>query len=99
MESIPGSVEKPSWQRSINWEGGTAGAFKLRWMVVCTTPFHHIGHLKNALNENQAVLIGKDGQEIEEQCGARLTELIDEEADFELGTGQYSRGAGQFGRS
>ncbi|TVY17622.1 30-kDa cleavage and polyadenylation specificity factor 30 [Lachnellula arida] len=77
MESLPGSVESPAWQESINWE--SAGAFKVKWMVVCSTRFHRIGHLKNALNENQAVLIGKDGQEIEENCGLGLIELIHEE--------------------
>jgi len=65
------------WQNAINWE--SAGAFRVRWLVICTTLFRRIGHLKNALNENQAVLIGKDGQEIEENCGAGLIELIDEE--------------------
>jgi len=78
MESLPGSVEVPEWQRTINWE--SAGAFKVKWLVICATRFHLIGHLTNALNENQAVLIGKDGQEIEENCGASLIELIDEEA-------------------
>jgi len=77
MESLPGSVEVPAWQKAINWE--SAGAFKVRWLVICSTRFHRIGHLKNAYNENQAVLIGKDGQEIEENCGAGLIELIDEE--------------------
>lgn len=78
MESLPGSVEVPAWQRSINWE--STGAFKVRWLVICATKFGRIGHLKNSLNDNQAVLIGKDGQEIEENCGAKLIELIDEEA-------------------
>ncbi|TVY27601.1 30-kDa cleavage and polyadenylation specificity factor 30 [Lachnellula hyalina] len=78
MESLPGSVQRPAWQESINWE--SAGAFKVKWMVVCSTKFHRIGHLKNALNEDQAVLIGKDGQEIEENCGLGLIELIHEEA-------------------
>ena len=82
MESLPGSVEIPSWQRSINWE--SAGAFKVRWLVICATSFHRIGHLKNALNENMAVLVGKDGQEIEENCGRSLLELIDEEVDHAL---------------
>ncbi|KAG9243688.1 YT521-B-like domain-containing protein [Calycina marina] len=77
MESLPGSVNPPEWQRHINWE--IAGAFLVRWLVVCSTRFQRIGHLKNALNENQAVLIGKDGQEIEENCGVGLLELIDEE--------------------
>jgi hypothetical protein len=83
MESLPGSVEVPEWQRAINWE--SAGAFRVKWLVICSTRFHRIGHLKNAFNENQAVLIGKDGQEIEENCGAGLIELINEEANQALG--------------
>jgi hypothetical protein len=82
MESLPGSVEVPQWQRAINWE--SAGAFKVKWLVICSTRFHRVGHLKNPLNENLAVLIGKDGQEIEERCGAGLVELIDEEAKLAL---------------
>lgn len=82
MESLPGSVEAPHWQKQINWE--SAGAFKVRWLVVCHTRFQRIGHLKNAFNDNQAVLIGKDGQEIEENCAAGLVELIDEEANMAL---------------
>ncbi|KUJ21879.1 YTH-domain-containing protein [Mollisia scopiformis] len=82
MESLPGSVEIPHWQRAITWE--SAGAFRVRWLVICATRFHRVGHLKNAFNENQAVLIGKDGQEIEEHCGASLIELIDEEAEQAL---------------
>lgn len=77
MESLPGSVEIPQWQRGINWE--ISGAFRIRWLVVCSTRFTHVGHLKNSLNEGQAVLIGKDGQEIEEGCGGALVDVIDEE--------------------
>ena len=40
-----------------------------------------MGHLKNGLNEGQAVLIGKDGQEIEGECGERLCGLIEEEGE------------------
>jgi hypothetical protein len=80
MESVPGSVPPPAWQKAINWE--SAGAFKVRWLVVCSTRFHRVGHLKNSLNEGQAVLIGKDGQEIEERTGASLIELIDEEYEI-----------------
>jgi hypothetical protein len=91
MESLPGSVEIPSWQRAINWE--SAGAFRVKWLVICSTRFHRIGHLKNSLNENQAVLIGKDGQEIEESCGRGLIELIDEEVDQALVTDwRYPKG-------
>ena len=82
MESLPGSVEKPQWQGAINWE--STGAFKVKWLVICSTRFSRIGHLKNPYNENQAVLIGKDGQEIEERCGSALIELIDEEVESAL---------------
>ena len=92
MESLPGSVSPPQWQKAINLE--SAGAFKVRWLVVCSTRFHRIGHLKNALNENQAVLIGKDGQEIEENCGAGLIELIDEE--YEQTSRAWREGGGSF---
>lgn len=34
-------------------------------------------------------MIGKDGQEIEENCGAGLIELIDEEADQMLRRGWF----------
>ncbi|KAE9370411.1 YTH-domain-containing protein [Stipitochalara longipes BDJ] len=87
MESLPGSVNVPDWQKAINWD--TAGAFKVRWLVICATRFHRVGHLKNALNDNQAVLIGKDGQEIEENCGRGLVELIDEECEQALASEEW----------
>lgn len=34
--------------------------------------------MKNSLNEGQAVLVGRDGQEIEGECGRRLAGEIDE---------------------
>ncbi|CZT11802.1 uncharacterized protein RAG0_15844 [Rhynchosporium agropyri] len=82
MESLPSSIPTPTWQRSIHWE--STGAFRVRWLVVCATRFQRIGHLKNALNDGLAVLIGKDGQEIDEACGESLCEAIDEEADMAL---------------
>ncbi|KAF4635351.1 hypothetical protein G7Y89_g2743 [Cudoniella acicularis] len=88
MESLPGSIEVPEWQKTINWE--STGAFRVKWLVICSTRFHRIGHLKNAYNDNLAVLIGKDGQEIEPKCGASLIELIDEEVDEALGSWRQS---------
>lgn len=79
MESLPGSVLTPNWQETINWE--LAGAFKIRWLAICSTRFQKIGHLRNSYNENLPVLIGKDGQEIESQCGWALLEFIDAEAE------------------
>jgi hypothetical protein len=56
----------------------------VRWLTVASTRFSKVGHLKNKLNGGLAVLVGKDGQEIEERCGADLIKLIDDEADHVL---------------
>lgn len=42
-----------------------------------TCRFSKVAHLKNALNEDQPVLIGRDGQEIEAECGRGLVGVID----------------------
>ena len=79
MESAPGTAEKPSWANGLLWK--SSGPFHIRWIVIAETRFSRVGHLRNALNENQPVLIARDGQEVEEQCGAALCELIDEEKE------------------
>jgi hypothetical protein len=79
MESVPGTAPVPGWSTKLIWN--SSGPFNIRWITISETRFNRVGHLKNALNDNQAVLIGRDGQEIEENCGAGLCELIDQEAD------------------
>jgi hypothetical protein len=48
-----------------------------------------VHHLKNSLNENMAVLVAKDGQEVEERCGADLLKCIDEEFEGIGGDKRY----------
>ncbi len=80
MESLPSSsIPQPSWARSLLW--ATTPPFRIRWITIADTKFARVGHLKNSLNENQAVLVGRDGQEIEESAGLGLCECIDEEAE------------------
>ena len=43
--------------------------------------------MKNSLNEGHAVLVGRDGQEIEEECGRRLALEIDDVGGVEMGAG------------
>lgn len=86
METLPGAIKVPSWQNSINWE--SAGAFRVRWLVICNVRFGKIGHLRNGLNENLPVLIGKDGQEVEEGCGRELCDCLDGEVEEVLGGGE-----------
>ena len=69
----------PPWAKELHWK--SSGPFRVRWITIAHTRFHRVGHLKNSYNDNLAVLIARDGQEVEERCGAALCELIDEEAD------------------
>ena len=79
MSSLPGAAPDPSWVRNLLWQ--SSPAFHVRWASTVATPFSRVGHLRNALNDDQAVLVGRDGQEIEAECGAALCELLDEEME------------------
>ncbi len=63
-------VPRPSFERGIHWD--TSPPFRVQWLSKTSVNFFRVGHLKNALNEGEAVLVGKDGQEIEEGCGREL---------------------------
>ncbi|KAL8899616.1 MAG: hypothetical protein Q9207_006103 [Kuettlingeria erythrocarpa] len=77
MRSLPSpDIPAPEWQKQLLW--ASTDPFRIQWITIAPTPFHSVGHLKNALNDGQAVLIGRDGQEIEPECGRALCELIDE---------------------
>ncbi|KAA8903580.1 YT521-B-like domain-containing protein [Sphaerosporella brunnea] len=80
MEGPPGSAPMPSWAKNLLWE--SSGPFRIRWISITDISFHRVAHLKNRLNENQPVLIGRDGQEIDPDCGAALCKTIDETAAF-----------------
>ncbi|KAF2089390.1 hypothetical protein K490DRAFT_37441 [Saccharata proteae CBS 121410] len=76
MASPPGSAPLPVWATNLNWP--TSGAFEIRWIAISDTPFRRVGHLKNCLNEGLAVPVGRDGQEIEEEAGRQVCEIVDE---------------------
>lgn len=82
MTSLPSAdITKASWMNNINWQ--TSPPFRLRWLSKVTVPFSRIGHLKNSLNENLPVLIAKDGQEVEEDCGRALLREMESYAQWE----------------
>ncbi|RDI81607.1 hypothetical protein Vi05172_g8491 [Venturia inaequalis] len=87
MESLPGVAPQPSWVQNLRWP--SSPPFYIRWITNAETRFNRVGHLKNSLNEGQAVLVGRDGQEIEEGCGAALCEAIDEENKWNRGGGEF----------
>ena len=67
MESLPGKAPEPAWAAALRWP--CSPPFFIKWFKVARgngTPFRLVGHLKNSLNENRVVLVGRDGQEIEE---------------------------------
>ncbi|CAZ81528.1 unnamed protein product [Tuber melanosporum] len=80
MESAPGTAPVPTWAKNLLWE--SSGPFRIRWVTINDINFHRVAHLTNRLNEDQPVLIGRDGQEIDPECGAALCRLIDESANF-----------------
>jgi len=63
----------------INWD--TSHPFRVEWISKVSVEFYRIGHLKNSYNENMPVLVGKDGQEIEEECGRALVYEMQSYAD------------------
>lgn len=97
MTSAPSEDNPPpSWSKPLIWKASPP--FHIRWIIINDTPFNRTGHLKNALNEEQAVLVGKDGQEIEPSCGRALCELIDEEAKVDAQEGREPGAWGYAGR-
>ncbi|KAJ2903940.1 hypothetical protein MKZ38_009104 [Zalerion maritima] len=86
METPPDpSIPRPSWMNVIHWE--TTAPFRVEWHNKAATEFFRIHHLKNPLNENAPVLVGKDGQEIEEMCGRMLLEEMDKVEEARIGRG------------
>jgi len=76
MSSAPSpDIPPPTWTKALLWS--PTPSFKLDWRVRTTCRFSRVAHLKNSLNENQAVLVGRDGQEVEAQCARRLVGIID----------------------
>ncbi|KAL2162084.1 hypothetical protein VTH06DRAFT_7869 [Thermothelomyces fergusii] len=61
---------RPSFIKTIHWE--TSDPFRVQWLSKTTVEFWRIGDIKNPYNDNQPVLVGKDGQEIEAECGRAL---------------------------
>jgi len=82
MQGLPGErgVSQPSWVKNLHWP--TTEPFRIKWIVKDETPYRAVGNLKNPLNENLAVFVGRDGQEIPEKLGRQLSEIIDEDTAY-----------------
>jgi hypothetical protein len=69
--------------KGIHWE--STPPFRVEWLSTVAVEFYRVHHLKNSLNEDLSVIIGKDGQEIEEECGRALIQEMDTVADSKRG--------------
>ena len=81
METLPGEegVPRPSWASSLRFD--PSGPFRVSWHNQTETAYRTYGHLINTYNEDRPVYIGRDGQEIEPECGRKLCELMDRQRD------------------
>ncbi|KAI9888549.1 MAG: hypothetical protein M1814_006819 [Vezdaea aestivalis] len=82
MESEPGDApNSPSWSKTPSRRA--TGSFRIRWVTIAVTRFHRVVHLKNGYNDNEVVIVARDGQEVERSCGQELCEFIDATADYQ----------------
>ncbi|XP_064415409.1 YTH domain-containing protein 1 isoform X3 [Latimeria chalumnae] len=60
------------------------GVFKIDWICRRELPFTKSVHLTNQWNEHKPVKIGRDGQEIEPECGTQLCLLFPPDESIDL---------------
>lgn len=78
MECAPGveDISPPKWAFKLGFHSNPP--FRVKWINTFETQFRKTGHLKNSYNEDAPALFGRDGQEIDPQCGMDLCDLIDD---------------------
>ena len=79
MQCLPGEpgVLDPTWRKYLRWP--TTKPFKIRWITKGDSPYRVAGNLRNPLNDDSLVFVGRDGQEIPDRVGVELCEAIDED--------------------
>ncbi|KAK0709651.1 YTH domain-containing protein [Lasiosphaeria miniovina] len=82
---------RPKWMNGIHWD--VSPPFRVEWLSKVPFEFFRAGHLKNRYNEYLPVLVGKDGQEIEEECGRQLLLEMEQFAEAKAGVEAARRGA------
>ncbi|KAK9076727.1 hypothetical protein SSX86_005061 [Deinandra increscens subsp. villosa] len=77
------------WRRDNVWNHGYGGSkpwgrsFKVKWLRLHDLPFQKTLHLKNPLNQYKPVKISRDCQELPQDIGEALCELIDGESGMD----------------
>uniref|UniRef100_A0A673YR62 YTH domain-containing family protein n=1 Tax=Salmo trutta TaxID=8032 RepID=A0A673YR62_SALTR len=60
------------------------GVFKIDWICRRELPFTKTAHLSNSWNEHKPVKIGRDGQEMEPECGIQLCVMFPQDETINL---------------
>lgn len=104
------------WRRDSVWSHGHGGgkpwgrSFKVKWLRLHDLPFQKTLHLKNPLNQYKPVKISRDCQELPQDIGEALCELIDgengmvenqsfpgsQDEEYDVGPMQMGLGGGPF---
>ncbi|XP_043717145.1 uncharacterized protein LOC122665141 isoform X2 [Telopea speciosissima] len=77
------------WRRDCVWSNASGGSnpwgrtFKVKWLRLNNLAFQKTLHLKNPLNDYKPVKISRDCQELSQDIGEALCELIDEKIDID----------------
>ncbi|XP_061954771.1 uncharacterized protein LOC133676961 isoform X1 [Populus nigra] len=80
-------ISSVGWRHDNLWSEGSGKSnpwgrsFKVKWLRLNDLPFQKTLHLKNPLNDYKPVKISRDCQELPEDIGEALCELIDGERD------------------
>ncbi|XP_042510484.1 uncharacterized protein LOC122085927 isoform X2 [Macadamia integrifolia] len=75
------------WRRDSVWSNASGGSnpwgrtFKVKWLRLNNLAFQKTLHLKNPLNDYKPVKISRDCQELSQEIGEALCELIDGNID------------------
>jgi hypothetical protein len=82
MQCLPGEpgVADPSWRKYLHWP--TTKPFKIRWITKGDSSYRVAGNLRNPLNDDSMVFVGRDGQEIPDRVGLELCEALDQDAKY-----------------
>ncbi|KAJ4956389.1 hypothetical protein NE237_013172 [Protea cynaroides] len=77
------------WRRDSVWSNASGGSnpwgrtFKVKWLRLNNLAFQKTLHLKNPLNDYKPVKISRDCQELSQDIGEALCELIDGKIDVD----------------
>lgn len=66
---------RPDWEDMAGRR--TSPPFRVKWLGTTPITSGRVRYLRNPLNENLSVLVGRDGQEIAEKTGVALLRMME----------------------